>query len=102
MITRIWHGWTTPQNADAYQTLLLGEIGPGIAARGIPGVTGPQVLRRDLDDEAEFVTVMTFPDWPAVQAFAGPEPLDAVVPAAARRLLSRFDAQSQHYETLRI
>ena len=100
MITRIWHGWTTPENADAYEALLLGEIGPGIVARGITGVTGPQVLRRDLDGEVEFVTVMTFPDWSAVEAFAGPQPLDAVVPAAARRLLRRFDAQSQHYRTL--
>jgi hypothetical protein len=100
MITRIWHGWTTPGNADAYEALLLSEIRPGIVARGIAGVTGPQVLRRDLDGEVEFVTVMTFPDWSAVEAFAGPQPLDAVVPAAARRLLRQFDTRPQHYRTL--
>jgi hypothetical protein len=100
MITRIWHGWTSHANADAYQTLLLGEIGPGIAARGIPGVTGPQVLRRDLDEEVEFVTVMTFPDWDAITDFAGPDPQASVVPPAARELLSHFDTQSQHYETV--
>ena len=26
MISRIWHGWTTPENADAYEQLLRHEI----------------------------------------------------------------------------
>jgi hypothetical protein len=26
MIIRIWHGWTTPANADTYETLLKTEI----------------------------------------------------------------------------
>jgi hypothetical protein len=29
---RIWHGWTTPENADAYQQLLHDEVFPGIEA----------------------------------------------------------------------
>ena len=29
-IMRIWHGWTAPQNADAYEQLLKSEILPGI------------------------------------------------------------------------
>jgi hypothetical protein len=28
MICRIWHGWTTPQNADGYEALLRSEIFP--------------------------------------------------------------------------
>jgi hypothetical protein len=32
MITRIWRGWTRPEQADAYQQLLLEEIFTGIAA----------------------------------------------------------------------
>jgi len=31
MIARIWHGWTTPENADAYASLLRTEVLPGIA-----------------------------------------------------------------------
>jgi hypothetical protein len=101
MITRIWHGWTTPQNADVYQRLLEEEIAPGIAGRAIPGVGGPQVLRRDTDDgEVEFVTIMTFPDWDAVRAFAGSDPEAAVVPPAARRVLARFDERSAHYDVV--
>ncbi len=37
MISRIWHGWTTPANADAYENLLRTEIFPGILARKIAG-----------------------------------------------------------------
>jgi hypothetical protein len=101
MITRIWHGWTTAQNADTYQRLLQEEIAPGIAGRAIPGVGGPQVLRRDTaDGEVEFVTIMTFPDWDAVKAFAGSDPEVAVVPPAARRVLERFDERSAHYDII--
>ena len=30
MISRLWHGWTTRENADAYETLLRSEVLPGI------------------------------------------------------------------------
>jgi hypothetical protein len=45
-----------------------------------------------------FVTVMRFDSIEAVRAFAGDDYEAAVVPAAARRLLSRFDARSAHFE----
>jgi hypothetical protein len=35
MICRLWHGWTTPANADAYEQLLREEVFVGIASRGI-------------------------------------------------------------------
>jgi hypothetical protein len=59
------------------------------------------VLRRDSGDEdVEFVTIMTFDDWAAVEAFAGPDRQAAVVPPAARLLLKRFDQQPRHYEVV--
>jgi hypothetical protein len=30
MISRIWHGWTKNENADKYETLLRGDVLPGI------------------------------------------------------------------------
>ena len=73
MIVRIWRGWTRPEAADEYQNLLRSEIGPGIAGRHIAGLRGPRVLRRDTGDgEVEFVTLMSFPDWGAVQNSPGP------------------------------
>jgi heme-degrading monooxygenase HmoA len=98
MICRIWHGWTTPTNADDYETLLKREIFTGIQDRQIDGYRGIQLLRRPLGDEIEFVTIMWFDTLEAVQAFAGKDYETAVVPPKARALLSRFDDYSQHYE----
>ena len=100
MITRIWRGWTTRENADAYQELLLTEIIPGIAARGIAGYRGISLGRRALDAEVEFVTIMWFDSIDAVRAFAGERFDVAVVPAKARALLARYDPHSAHYETV--
>ena len=98
MISRIWHGWTTPQNANLYEELLKGEILVGINNRGIPGYRGIQLLRRDGPDEVEFVTVMRFDSFGAVRRFAGEDFEAAVVPPKARALLERFDERSLHYE----
>ncbi len=100
MITRIWRGWTTPQNAAAYQTLLLNEIFPGIAKRGVAGYKGISLLRRDVGGEVEFVTVMQFDSIASVKAFAGEDYELAVVPPRARALLAHFDERSAHYETI--
>ncbi len=98
MISRIWHGWTTLENANAYERLLRSEIFEGIAARTIEGFLGIDLLRREHAHEVEFVTVMWFASLAAVRAFAGTDYEAAVVPPAARALLRRFDARSAHYE----
>ena len=98
MICRIWHGWTTPADADAYERLLRTEIFHGIAGRRIPGYHGIELLRRPADGSVEFVTLMWFDSLDAVRAFAGDDYETAVVPPAARALLERFDARSAHYE----
>ena len=98
MISRIWHGWTTPENADAYDSLLREEIFHGIAARKIPGFFGIDLLRRKLGDTVEFITVMWFESLDAVRDFAGEDYERPVVPPAARKLLLRFDDRSAHYE----
>lgn len=98
MISRVWHGWTTPGNADAYEALLKDEIFVGIQSRQIVGFRGIHLLRRNLEDEVEFVTVMWFDSLEAVRDFAGEDYEVAVVPPKARALLARFDARSQHYE----
>ena len=98
MIGRIWHGWTTPANADPYESLLKSEIFQGIQDRQIDGYRGIQLLRRSVEHEVEFVTIMWFDSLEAVRTFAGEDYEVAVVPPEARALLSRFDARSQHYE----
>lgn len=98
MISRIWHGWTTPANADTYETLLRSEIFEGIQNRKIAGFLEIDLLRRDQPNEVEFVTIMWFESLDAVRAFAGADYEVAVVPPAARAVLSHFDARSAHYE----
>jgi antibiotic biosynthesis monooxygenase (ABM) superfamily enzyme len=97
MISRIWHGWTTPENADAYEDLLNEVIFPGIAAKNVAGYMGLQLLRRELPAEVEFTTIMWFDDLDAVKEFAGKEDYEkSYVPDVARQLLSRFDDRAAH------
>ena len=98
MISRVWHGWTIPPNADAYEALLKSEIFTDIKNRKIAGYKGIHLFRRDIGKEVEFVTVMWFDSLEAVRVFAGEDYEAAVVPLKARELLSHFDARSQHYE----
>ncbi len=98
MISRIWHGWTTPGNADKYEALLKKEIFIGIHNRHIRGFKGIQLLRRKTGEEIEFITIMVFTSLGAVREFAGEDYEAAVVPEKAREILSHFDERSQHYE----
>ncbi len=99
MIGRIWRGWTLPENAGKYETLLRGEIFPGIAARNVAGYREIQLFRRPAGDgTVEFLTIMWFDSWEAVKRFAGEDYETAFVPAKAREVLDRFDERSAHYE----
>jgi len=98
MIGRIWHGWTTPENADVYENLLKTEIFPGIAAKNVPGYREIQLFRRAQEKEVEFTTIMWFDSLDDVKQFVGEDYEKAHVPPSAREVLSRFDERSQHYE----
>jgi heme-degrading monooxygenase HmoA len=98
MICRIWHGYTTDNNADTYENLLKEEIFVGIKNRNINGYRGIQLLRRQLDLETEFITIMWFDSVESVKEFAGNDYEKAVVPDKAQKVLSHFDKRSQHYE----
>ena len=100
MISRIWHGWTTLDNADTYERIVSTEVLPGISARQIPGYRGAHLLRRPLEDEVEFVTIMWFDSLEAIRRFMGDDYEVAHVPPKARAVLARFDPRSQHYDVL--
>ena len=100
MISRVWHGWTTPSNADAYEALLRSEIFPWIENRHLSGFHGIQLLRRELNDGAEFITIMWFDSMESVREFAGDDLEVAVVLPPAQALLDHFDARSQHYQVV--
>lgn len=90
-VTRIWHGWTTSENVDAYERPLHGEVFPGVEAKEIPGYRGIRLLRHERVAEVEFVTAMTFDSIDSVIAFQGRDYEQRYVPAAAQKLLVRLD-----------
>jgi heme-degrading monooxygenase HmoA len=98
MIVRVWHGWTSVENADRYEDLIRSRIFPGIVERRIKGFERVELYRRPLGDEVEFITVMRFASLDAVKAFAGQDWETSVVPPAAQAVLSRFDDKALHYE----
>lgn len=101
MICWIWRGWTTKGNADAYETIVRGEVIPGIEARDIPGFRHIDLLRDNSGrDEVEFTTLMWFDNEAAIADFVGPDSTVAHVPAAARAVLSRFDERSRHFTVI--
>ena len=98
MISRIWHGWTTIENADIYENLLKADIFPAISSKNVSGYRGIQLLRRQTGSEVEFITIMQFDSLKAVKQFAGEDYEKSYVPDQARKVLSRHDERSQHYE----
>jgi len=96
MIARIWHGWTKPVDAKAYEKLLRDEIFPSIAARKIKGYCGAELFVREDGNEVEFVTLLRFDSMDAARAFAGPETSKPVIFPKAEALITRM-APAQHY-----
>ncbi|MFW9970161.1 MAG: antibiotic biosynthesis monooxygenase [Candidatus Odinarchaeota archaeon] len=74
------------------------EIFPSIEKRGIKGYRKISLLRRRLENEVEFITIMIFDNLSSVKEFAGDEYEKSYVPQKAREVLSRHDKFSQHYE----
>jgi heme-degrading monooxygenase HmoA len=99
-VCRLWRGWTTPENADAYERIVRGDVIPGIEARRIPGFRHIDLMKRHLGDEVEFQTLMWFDSLDAIKAFTGEDYSVSHVPAAARAVLSRFDERAVHFEVL--
>jgi heme-degrading monooxygenase HmoA len=98
MIVRTWHGYTTPENATAYEQLLKEEVFKEIKGKNINGFKGIRLLRKDGVNEVTFMTLMSFDNIEAVKQFAGEDYEQAYVPDAARKILSRFDDKAVHYE----
>ena len=96
MIARIWHGWTKPADAEAYEQMLRNEIFPSIAARKIAGYCSAELFIRDDDDEVEFITVLRFDSMDAVKEFAGADESKPVIYPKAERLIARME-RARHY-----
>lgn len=97
MIARVWHGYTKPEHADAYEAMLKPELLPGVSK--VKGYRGSYLLRRNLGTEVEFITIMLWDSIDAIRSAAGHADYEtAIIPQERRQHLSRFDAKAQHYE----
>ena len=96
MIARIWHGYTRPEHADAYEAMLKPELLPGVSK--VKGYKGSLLFRRELGAEVEFITLMLWESFDAIRAVAGHDYETAVIPEERRKYLSRWDAKSSHYD----
>jgi antibiotic biosynthesis monooxygenase (ABM) superfamily enzyme len=97
LITRLWRGWTAPENAQAYADFLLGSLFPSM--REIDGFLDADLLRRRDGDEVAFVTLTRFDSLDAIRAFAGDDYEVPVLEPEALALLSRYDERATHFET---
>jgi antibiotic biosynthesis monooxygenase (ABM) superfamily enzyme len=100
MICRLWRGWAAPEDADDYERIVRSQVIPDIEARKIPGLRHIDLMRRDLDGEIEFQTMMWFDDLASVRAFMGEDYERSHVPAEARAVLNSFDDRAAHYEVI--
>ena len=92
MICRLWRGWTTRDQAAAYERIVRDEV--------IPGFRHIDLMRRDLGNEVEFQTLMWFDDLASIRSFVGDDYAISHVPAAARAVLVRFDDRAAHFEVI--
>ncbi|GAB7093423.1 hypothetical protein JCM30237_05750 [Halolamina litorea] len=97
-VVRVWHGWTDPADADAYEAFLTDPDDGLLATMSGEGYLGYDLLRRDDGDEVEFVTQIRFADYDAVAAFAGENYESAHIPEPAQELLARWADEAKHYE----
>jgi antibiotic biosynthesis monooxygenase (ABM) superfamily enzyme len=96
VIARLWRGWTSCDNAAAYERFLREQMFPSM--QRVPGFRGVELLRRDAGDEVAFITISRFESYDAVRAFAGEDYEQAVIEPEARALLARADERSEHFD----
>jgi heme-degrading monooxygenase HmoA len=96
VIARVWHGYTKPEHADAYEAMSKPELLPGISR--VKGYKGSYLMRRNLGAEVEFITILFWESIDAIRAVAGADYQTAVIPEERRKYLSRYDTNAAHYE----
>jgi hypothetical protein len=109
MIARIWHGYTKPEHADAFEALLKPELLPGISKA--KGYRGSYLLRRAAGNhpskpepgslgtaEVKFVTILLFESLDDIRAVAGADYEKSIIPEERRKFLARHDDKAAHYE----
>ena len=94
MILRLWRGWTSRENADAFEARVRTHA-PTLAKS--QGFQSMRLLRTDGEAESEFVTLTCFDSMDDIRAFAGDDYAKAVIPDALRLLVTRVEPVVGHF-----
>jgi len=97
MITRIWHGRTSVENADKYLVFVLHDGTKEY--RETPGNLSVKVWRQIANDCCHFYTVTEWESIEAINAFAGEDYEKAVYYPEDESILLEFEEKVDHYES---
>lgn len=100
MIARVWHGWTTPDNAPEYERLTRKLVFPSIEKMKVKGYRKLSLAKRETAGEVEFMTVMLFDDLEAVKAFAGEDYEQSYILPEIDKVLLRHNEKVKHFEII--
>jgi heme-degrading monooxygenase HmoA len=96
VIARVWRGWTSAEDADAYQAYVV-ETGMS-ESRSTPGNRGTYVLRRRDGDRVEFTTITLWDSLDAIVGFSGSRDDTAVFYPEDERFLVERELMVGHHE----
>lgn len=99
MIARIWRGWTTQDNASAYEELFKNIVLPKVT-QGVSGYISTNLLRRETGEEVEFTTIFWFENIESVKGFAGPDFEQAVIPEQVKAVMSHYEDIVHHHDVV--
>ena len=95
MITRIWRGWTRPEDTDAYAEYILRT---GIAEyAATPGNRSAHLISRPDGDRTEFLTISFWDTHDSITAFAGQDIEQAVFWPEDERFLIDRETTVKHF-----
>lgn len=104
MITRVWHGKTSAENADMYLNYLLNAGTKEYKQR--PGILSIKVWRKLESDYCYFYAVTEWENIEAVKAFAGEDYEKAIYypkdDEEVDGILLEFEETVQHYESYNV
>ncbi|MCX2718126.1 antibiotic biosynthesis monooxygenase [Lentiprolixibacter aurantiacus] len=97
-IIRTWSGWTTLENASAYEKFLVEEVFLDVKKKGVDGLEKVSISTLTHNEEVQFFLVLQFSTLEAVKKFAGENYKMAYIPEKAKQLLKRYDHTAKHFE----
>ena len=97
MITRVWHGRTTPENAENYLQFLLNEGTKEYWQTN--GILSVKIWQRKEEDCCHFWTVTEWINIEAIKGFAGEDYERAKYYPEDIGILLEFEEKVIHYET---